>query len=93
LREVISLGLNRKANHDFCYPFYKNLAATQQVFSSIYAADDNTKMNLGAAKDTQKVNVQMVSGDFFSVLGVVPLAGRFIEASDDKPGNAAQLRW
>ncbi len=87
LMRVISYGLNHKPNDDLNYGLYRDLAGTQpslpSLFESYYAADDGTRMDLDG---TEKIQVQLVSGTFFSTLGVTPAAGRVIGLSDDKLG-------
>jgi predicted permease len=42
---------------------------------------------LGEGRETQRVWGEMVSGDFFDVLGVRPAAGRFFRPEEGKPGG------
>jgi putative ABC transport system permease protein len=61
----------RARNHSF-----ENLAALVQVPVNLVAPDGNA----------EQVNGLQVSGDFFPLLGVRPLLGRWVAAEDDLPG-------
>jgi predicted permease len=76
----------------FTYPTFRDLRDQQQVFSGISAISDNSRMMVtipGAAQqEAAYVPGTIVSGNYFSVLGVRPLAGRmFSEADDRLPGT------
>ena len=66
---------------------YQALSEDQRVFSSIYAADGGMKMTLGTGTATEKIRVQMVSGSYFSLLGISPSIGRLISVEDDAMGH------
>lgn len=69
----------------FSWPLFEALQHGQHGFSGIYAASDPDPLNLGTTGG-EKVIVQMVSGDYFSVLGVVPPVGRPIKSEDNVRG-------
>jgi len=63
------------------------IRAQQQGFSGIFAWSPE-RLNLARGGEIREANVLWVSGDFFSVLGVTPEAGRLLNASDDHRGCA-----
>src|SRR5947209_8463863 len=68
----------------FSYPMYRALSEHSEVFSGLLArsAFASTIAWRGAALRTR---TEMVSGNFFQVLGVNPAAGRLLMPSDDAP--------
>lgn len=74
------------------YPLYKELRDHNSVFSglSCAASDPHTEVDTGQGDGTtaDKLIVRMVSGNYFSVLGLEPAAGRLISPSDDTAENA-----
>ena len=56
----------------------KNVSALDVVIHSFVG-----KYSLGSGPDARQVEVQLVSGNFFSVLGVRPMLGRALVPSDD----------
>lgn len=68
------------------YPFYRDVRAENQVFDGVFCRFP-TSVNVSAGNTPEPVNAEIVSGSFFSVLGVGPALGRLIEDSDDlQPG-------
>jgi predicted permease len=70
-------------------PLWKQMSKQQQGFSEV-AAWFPTRSNLGLGGEARYANTLMVSGNFFSVLGVQPILGRLISPSDDYDGCGAQ---
>src|SRR5437016_7647541 len=71
------------------YPNYLDYRDHNTVFSSLllYAAVD---MNLTGQGDPQRLIGQLVSGNYFSTLGVEPVVGRgFLPEEDASPGASA----
>jgi putative ABC transport system permease protein len=64
------------------------------VFTSMSAIGFN-RANLTGVTQPESVQQRLVSYDFFSTLGVLPIAGRTLTAADDQPGhgNVAVLNW
>ena len=79
----------------FSYPLYRRLRDDHRVFSSLYAASSgSSKMELSSpltAGASEKVNVEMVSGEYFPVLGVNAVAGRLIAPADSASGIANRV--
>ena len=74
--------------YDFSYPDYQDLRAGTPSLASV-AAYDGTSMVYRAGTATGRTWVSWVTGDFFTVLGVHPAAGRLLEASDAAPGTTS----
>jgi predicted permease len=70
----------------FSYPVYQQLRAHNQVLGDLFAFKE-TSMNATMHGDAQRVNADMVSGNFFAALEVQPQLGRAIQASDDTSGS------
>jgi predicted permease len=85
--------INRRGEADtVSYPLYRLLRDDHRVFSDVYAASSGTsEKELGgspAGGGSEKVIVEMVSGEYFPVLGVNAVAGRLIALSDSRTGGA-----
>jgi predicted permease len=73
--------------HPFSYPLYQDLRERNQVFAGILAYS-GVALNLSGNGQKERVAGQLVSGNFFSVLGVQPLLGRvFTDADNQSPGR------
>jgi len=71
----------------FSYPMFQDLRERSQVFAGILAYDGVT-LNLSESGQTDRVTGELVSGHYFSVLGVKPLLGRVFSADDDRSPGA-----
>ncbi|HSS96282.1 MAG TPA: ABC transporter permease, partial [Terriglobales bacterium] len=71
----------------FSYPLYKDIRDRNSVFSGVIATD---AVNMGVQWHGQSevVGGELVSGNYFEVLGVRPTAGRLFVSSDDQTQNA-----
>ncbi len=71
----------------FSYPIYKDLRDQNQVFQGMLAADKATAgvswHNQAESKDSE-----VVSGNYFQLLGLRPAAGRLLTPQDDTAKNA-----
>ncbi len=76
----------------FSYPVYQQLRAHNQVLGDLFAFKEDS-MNATIHGDAQRVNADMVSGNFFASLGVQPQLGRDLGPADDVPsgGNVAVI--
>jgi hypothetical protein len=76
---------------NFSYPLFEQLRDRTQTFKGVFAALDGTRNleMIGPAANAQPlpVEVQLVSGEYFPVLGVNAIAGRTLTIEDNKvPG-------
>jgi predicted permease len=67
---------------NFSYAAYQQLRDQNHVFSGLVTAS-STPLHLTSGTQTEATAGQLVSGNFFSVLGVPPLIGRTIIPADD----------
>jgi putative ABC transport system permease protein len=73
------------------YPNFLDWCARQDVLSGL-AIYHPSPAKLKTPTAMEMVSTTMVSGDFFTVLGVNPIQGRGLTAADDRPG-AAPVTW
>src|SRR5215203_5748057 len=74
-------------NSSFSYPMYQDLRDRNSVFSGVIARG-GVQMNVSYGDQTERVRGELVSGNFFEVLGVRPWAGRLFTQDDDRiPGG------
>ncbi len=71
------------ASPDFPWTAYKLLRDHNNVFSALFAFKDARQLNLIVHGQAELGDVEFVSGNFFSGLGLVPAAGRLIDTSDN----------
>jgi len=83
-------GLPDGSTELFSYPFYRTFSQKNQAFSSVAAIDSiefSTHASLtGEGRSgavSELTTASLVSGTYFSVLGVVPDRGRMLNESDD----------
>jgi len=74
----------------FSYPLYKELRDQNSVLTGLSAAgtDHHILVDAGQGERDEKVAGRMVSGNYFSVLGLNAAAGRLFSDSDDTAENA-----
>jgi predicted permease len=74
----------------YSYPMYRQIRDRNHAFSGVYASGRTGHLQVrlaGAAGDLERVRGRLVSGNFFSVLGVRAAQGRaFTPAEDRAPG-------
>src|SRR4051794_235353 len=69
------------------YPMYQDIRDRNQVFSAMMCRY-RTGMAVGIDGQTEIVNGELVSGNYFPLLGLRPAAGRLFTAADDlRPGE------
>jgi putative ABC transport system permease protein len=66
----------------FSYPMYRDLRDRNTVFSGLIA-DDETQVGAVWKSQPELLSAEIVSGNYFDVLGVKPAAGRLLFSSDD----------
>jgi len=75
------------ASTAFSYPAFVELRARNRVLDDLFAFK-YTDMNATIRGQAQQVRAEMVSGNYYAVLGVKPQLGRAISPSDDaSPGQ------
>ncbi|HLZ43686.1 MAG TPA: ABC transporter permease [Candidatus Sulfotelmatobacter sp.] len=75
------------AQSSISYPNFLDWQRNNRSLAAIaaYRSDD---FNLTGAGEPERVRAEMISADFFSILGVTPLIGRDFNAQDDHAGGA-----
>jgi len=71
----------------FSYPMYKDLRDQNKVFSGMLAAD-RTGVGLSWNGQAEDEDAELVSGNYFTLLGLRPALGRLLTAQDDTTKNA-----
>ncbi|WP_263357214.1 ABC transporter permease [Acidicapsa ligni] len=71
----------------FSYPMYKDLRDRNTVFTDILAAD-RTGVGVSWHNQAENKDAELVSGNYFGLLGLRPALGRLIESSDDTAKDA-----
>jgi len=75
----------------FSYPLYRELRDSNSVFTGLCAAatDHRVEVDTGHGESApEKIVGRMVSGNYFTVLGLNPAAGRLLSDSDETAENA-----
>jgi predicted permease len=75
-----------KSFRAFSYPTFRDVRDQNTVFSGLLAHDDLI-VGLGEKGNTRRSIADMVSADFFSVLGVAPIYGRAFVPEEEIPGR------
>ena len=74
---------------DFPYPAYEMLRGRNDLFSSLFAfKNSGPPLNLVVHGQAEVGPVEFVSGNYFSGLGVIPVAGRLLNDGDNTAGAA-----
>lgn len=75
-------------------PGFRDYSARTDLFTNA-AVENGFPMNLTGAGEPERINVQKVSGDFFSVMGVAPALGRALRPDEAQAGHdhVAVLMW
>ncbi len=71
----------------FSYPMYKDLRDHNQAFADILAAD-RTSVGLSWHNQAENKSAEVVSGNYFQLLGLKPALGRLLTPQDDTAKNA-----
>ena len=78
--------------HLFSYPFYRQIQKDHSVFSEVTAVSSMSSGvhgTIGEGAETEEIHAQLVSGTYFSTLGVNPVLGRTFTEDDDRiPGGS-----
>ncbi|MCM3870373.1 MAG: ABC transporter permease [Pyrinomonadaceae bacterium] len=74
-------------SHSFSYPMYQDLRDKNEVFSGVLARG-GTQMNVSYDGRSDRIRGELVSGNYFEVLGVRPWLGRLFTQEDDRTPSA-----
>src|SRR5438477_4097369 len=81
---------NPKSFRAFSYPTLTDIRAQNSVFSGV-AGHNVAMVGLGEKGNTRRVFADVVSSDYFAVLGVAPLQGRVFLPEEEAPGRDAHV--
>jgi len=76
-------------SNTFSYPMYRDFRDRNTVFDGVIASF-TTSLTLTVDGQAERVDGELVSGNYFDVLGVHPVAGRALTADDDRVANGSQ---
>ncbi len=88
--QLVTVFTQRSAelNSGFSYPDYVDYRDRNEVFSGMIAWD-GVSLNLSTGDTTERISGQIVTGNYFDVLGVRAARGRtFLPEEDRTPGGA-----
>jgi len=71
----------------FSYPMYRDLRDRSKVFSGVIART-GTGVNFSEGGETERIGAEIVSGNYFPVLGVHAALGRLLTPEDDRTPGA-----
>jgi predicted permease len=69
------------------YPLYTLIRDSARAFSEVAVFAGARPASLGRGPEARAAHVDLVSGSFFSLLGVTPALGRFFSANEDRLGG------
>ena len=72
----------------FSYPLYRDIRDRNSVFSGVIATDAAVNIGVQWRNHPEVVGAELVSGNYFEVLGVRPALGRLFVSTDDQSENA-----
>jgi predicted permease len=71
----------------FSYPLFEHIRDHTQPFAGILAQSDGGRREIAFHGKPETVSTEIVSGSYYSVLGVTPVAGRVFSGGDGAPGS------
>jgi putative ABC transport system permease protein len=83
---TISGGEPSKGGNSFSRRMWEQLRDRQDVFAGAFAYGSTGSGDLSTGGEMRPIPVGLVTGGFFSTLGVQPAAGRLLVDADDRPG-------
>jgi len=79
-----------KSYRGFSYPTYLDIRERNSVFSSVMA-HNLAMVGLGEKGNTRRAFTDVVSANYFTVMGVNPMLGRAFRPEEETPGRAAAV--
>lgn len=91
-RELVELNAARGI---ISFPMYRNLRARQQVLTDIFASAGETPVRItipigGESVELDNVRTDFVTANYFGVLGLQPVAGRFFTEDEDRNPQSSE---
>jgi putative ABC transport system permease protein len=75
----------REPGQNFSYAIVKGLGERSDIFTGV-AGFSGYPLSVGPARTVTRQSVAMVTGQYYSTLGLSPVAGRLLTPEDDQPG-------
>ena len=88
LTMVLAERPGRQPEDGFTNALWESIRDQQDVFSGVFAWSTPKQFDFAQGQVAQRVRGLMLSGDYFSTLGIAPAAGRLISRADDLRGCA-----
>ncbi len=82
--EFDTLGEGGERSTSFSYPVYQQLRSENRVLADVFAFKPFGRMTVTINGRAESADTEMVSGNYYSTLGVLPQLGRVIQDSDDR---------
>lgn len=80
------------ASYDISYPLYRDLRDRAGLFADVLAfSNSGANLSAGSGGQPERVTVEMVSGNYFTMLGLEPAAGRLLTPDDDRTPGAHRV--
>jgi predicted permease len=90
-QELVALGSNRQSGPFlYCYRTYTELRERNTVFSGLMARNFY-ELYVNTGGETEALNVELVTGNYFELLGVPAYIGRTITLEDDRVRGAGAV--
>ncbi len=86
---LATVGFDAGGNlgEEFCYPIYRAYREANSCFTGLIAYRP-LSLNVAADERAERIEGMVISGNYFSVLGVTPAVGRtFLPEEDQTPGT------
>ncbi len=77
-----------RTNYSLSEPLFRGLERSHHSFANVFAFN-HSEFQVRGSDGTEKVNGQLVSGEFFPALQTAPLLGRTLTPADDRKGGDA----
>ena len=93
IEELVAVkGEKQGELYDPSVPDFRDLRDVQEVFSGL-AAQNSFRFSVRTRESTERLSGELVSANYFDVLGVVPRPGRgFLAGEDEAPSTVAGVR-
>src|SRR5690242_15465329 len=82
---------HRRSDDTFSYPAFEEFRDRNKVFSGVLAFASLGKVTVGVNGEGQLADGQVVSGNYYRVLGVNAVVGRTVSPEDDKVSGASPV--
>src|ERR1041385_7592537 len=79
-----------KVYRGFSYPTYRDIREQNTVFDELLA-HNLAMIGIGEKADSRRAFADLVSANYFSVLGITPIAGRAFVPAEETPGSNTRV--